>query len=269
MFSAQRLLQRWGIDPTEARLLHPGRDGDAVLDPARLLGGTAGAATAEAAADAAGGATTPDRAWILRLSARATTTTFQQILALIDAAEACADAPRWVTLAEAGASGGGRLGQLRTQVLQRLGEATVDVPALADRRGDLPRLVQLQLRELKRVMGGVTKAVHRDAFAAMLQYAWPGNVRQLWNVLGQAYAFPGPQIQLRHLPEEIAAPARLELGDAHSAADPQDLIRRLVGRPLGEIEDAFIRATLEACNGDKTMAARQLGISRRTIYNRL
>jgi transcriptional regulator of acetoin/glycerol metabolism len=130
-----------------------------------------------------------------------------------------------------------------------ISEVTVHVPALRQRREDIPELIQSILRDL-----GVTVRVGHRALMALTNYSWPGNVSQLKRVLAQAaQACRGADIGPEHLGSDIYA-------GAHS--------RRTLTR-LEALERDAIAEALRECGGNRIQAAAALGMSRSTLYRRL
>jgi two-component system response regulator HydG len=96
-----------------------------------------------------------------------------------------------------------------------------------------------------------------DMFDVLTGYPWPGNVRQLKNAIERAVVMsPGPRVTINHLPDEIRTYC--------SGKNLSDGVQPLRSLELQAIQDA-----LNACNGNKSSAARKLGISRKALYNRL
>jgi DNA-binding NtrC family response regulator len=128
----------------------------------------------------------------------------------------------------------------------------VDIPALAEQLvGRLADRYQL-----------ATAALTPEVVAALAAYAWPGNIRELENVLARALALrSGPGITLRDLPPEItkAAPASVGVG----------LMEQEATLPLDEVERRYILRVLESTHGNKLKAADILGIDRSTLHRKL
>jgi len=153
-------------------------------------------------------------------------------------------------------------GKFRQDLYYRLNVIKIDIPPLRARREDIPDLVNHFCAQ----MGGeAAKPFTEAAMAAMCAYGWPGNVRELQNVVSRAVILAeGCEVDVGDLPAEIRSPApavRLPVEDGRPAVP--------VGANLSEIEAAHIRATLEACGGNKKLAAAKLGISRSTLYEKL
>jgi DNA-binding NtrC family response regulator len=139
------------------------------------------------------------------------------------------------------------------------------VSPLRDRPDDVEPLVRHFLDELAQ-KEGVRKEITPAAIAALTGYGWPGNVRELRNVIQSAYILADEIIDVDSLPEAVtltrATPAR--------ADEPAAGVMRVeMGTSLAEIERRAILATLRYCHGNKNRAADVLGISLKTLYNRL
>jgi transcriptional regulator with PAS, ATPase and Fis domain len=149
-------------------------------------------------------------------------------------------------------------GKFREDLFFRLAVAVVPVPALRRRLDDLPYLVPSLLSALGRPDLGVTDS----AFAVLQSHSWPGNVRELKNALACALAFVDPGAH-------TLDPSHLRLLKA-----TEDDASRLDNLPLGgqcleHIERAAIRQTMAQTDGNKTYAARTLGIAVSTLYEKL
>ena len=127
-------------------------------------------------------------------------------------------------------------------------------------------LAQYFLDEIGRAES-VEKRFTERALGQLQGYAWPGNIRELRNVVHSAFILAGASIDAEHLPLEVQAGVQPPVREANLAN--RDAVRELVGRPLAEIERRLITATLAACEGNKGKAAGLLGISLKTLYNRL
>ena len=150
-------------------------------------------------------------------------------------------------------------GRFREDLFYRLNGFTLKVPALRART-DLPELLQ---RELRRLLPQREVALAPDLLAALRAYAWPGNLRQLSNVLRTACALLEPheaQIGWQHLCDDFAASLR-DVPPRDSQAEPVDDLRSVSRRAIERcVKDA---------DGNMSEAARRLGISRNTLYRRL
>jgi DNA-binding NtrC family response regulator len=149
-------------------------------------------------------------------------------------------------------------GSFRQDLFYRLNVIRIHLPPLRDRREDIPSLVNHFLRRFNRRFRRDVRSVAPDALAALTAYDFPGNVRELENLLERAFAMGArEQITVADLPTLSARP----ITAAPSAPRPITT--------LAEVEKELILRALELNNNDKEEAARVLGISRRTIYRRL
>jgi transcriptional regulator with GAF, ATPase, and Fis domain len=150
-------------------------------------------------------------------------------------------------------------GGFRQDLYFRLRVVEIRMPVLREQRESIPELVEAFLaRETQRT--GLPKKIQREAMAKLVARDWPGNVRELENEILRLCALSG----------ETITPDLVETPRSGSPILPPDLaVQSLVGKPMEEVESALIRATLERTGGNKTEAARILGIPRRTFYSRL
>jgi DNA-binding NtrC family response regulator len=155
-------------------------------------------------------------------------------------------------------------GQLRNDLFYRLNVFNIHMPPLREHKEDLPDLVIALLRDMNdkhgRHVAGVSDAV-MNSFAA---HAWPGNVRELRNTLERAVIVcEAAIIEARHLPPGFGDVAR------RAPVQEANAIRLGVGTTVDEAERLLILKTLEATHNNKTRAADILGISLKTLHNKL
>ncbi len=145
-------------------------------------------------------------------------------------------------------------GTFRDDLFYRLSVFTLTIPALADRREDIPPLVYHFIRTFNARGGYQVEGVRQDALNLLGDHPWPGNVRQLENAIERAVILrKAGLIQPGDLPETVAGAAAA----GHSA------------RSLEEVERELILKLLSECRGNRTRVARILGISRRTVHRKL
>jgi two-component system, NtrC family, response regulator AtoC len=150
-------------------------------------------------------------------------------------------------------------GTFRKDLYFRLNVVTVHLPALRERRSDIPMLVHWFL---ERYAAGRSIQVTSAAMKCLLQYDWPGNVRELENCIERAIALGDHNIiDLGDLPASIAPPSQ--------APGPAEVAPPASSTDLEDIERATIQRVFEQVKGDKTLAGRMLGISRATLYRKL
>lgn len=155
-------------------------------------------------------------------------------------------------------------GTFRQDLYYRIGTFPIDLPALRQRRDDLPLLIDSLL---VRLAGGRDIQISAEAMACLAQYDFPGNIRELRNLLERAIILADDDLLLpRHLPAECCGPMAQE--DALSTADAgiSDDERIL---PLDEVERRYLRQVVARYSGDRDSLARQLGISKRTLFRKL
>jgi len=149
---------------------------------------------------------------------------------------------------------------LREDLYYRLNVFTIELPPLRERPEDIPDLVEHFIRDFSEADSKPAKGVDNDALEVLRSYRWPGNVRQLRNVMQRALIVSnGPLIMSDDLPPEL----RRLSGNSVGAFELP------LGSSLEELEREFIRRTLEFTSGNKPRAAELLGISLKTLYNRL
>lgn len=152
-------------------------------------------------------------------------------------------------------------GALREDLFYRLNVFPIEMPALRERRADLPLLVDHFLKEIG-AREGAFKRASAAALDRLAQYRWPGNVRELRNVLQRAYVMTaGAEIGDQWLPRDV-------LVDPVSGSEGGTL-QVAVGTPLAAVERQLILATLEHYGNQKERTAAALGVSLKTLYNRL
>jgi DNA-binding NtrC family response regulator len=154
-----------------------------------------------------------------------------------------------------------RDGTFRKDLYFRLNVVTVHLPALRDRRSDIPMLVH---HFLDRYAAGANLQVTSAAMKSLLHYDWPGNVRELENCVARAVTLGDHHtIDVHDLPPAI----RTEQPSA-TTLSPQDSAS-ISTTALAEMERMTILRVFEQANGDKALAGKMLGISRATLYRKL
>ena len=155
-------------------------------------------------------------------------------------------------------------GELRSDVYYRLNVFNIHMPPLREHKEDIPDLVQLLLAEMGAKHSRKVAAVSEAVINLFNNYSWPGNVRELRNTIERAIIVcDGGMIETKHLPPGFGqAPLR-------TAANDPDAVRLGVGTTVEEAEKMLILKTLEATSNNKTRAAEILGISLKTLHNKL
>lgn len=151
-------------------------------------------------------------------------------------------------------------GCLREDLYFRLAVFPIHIPPLRARKEDVPLLVQHFLTVFNQEYNSDI-AISDASLKRLMDYDWPGNVRELRHAIHRAYIMADQQQKLLVLPENLTSPF------SKVAHQPQAGIR--VGKTVEEVERELIESTLEHFDGDKKQAADILGISLKTLYNRL
>jgi DNA-binding NtrC family response regulator len=150
-------------------------------------------------------------------------------------------------------------GQLREDLFYRLNVFAIRLPALRERKEDIPLLARTFIEEFNRQDNRQVRGLGADAEKALERYAWPGNVRELRNVIQRAVVLGGTGlIATEHLPDNV-----LRSAEPTKAAAPGSV------RTIRELEREEILRALEETAQDKRKAAALLGISLKTLYNKL
>ena len=166
-------------------------------------------------------------------------------------------------------------GTFRRDLFYRLSVFPISLPPLRERPGDIHTLVIHFLEHYKQKTGRYVSGISPGALAALINYDWPGNVRELENAIERAVIIAsGRQIEPEDLPESISrvvVRARSRPHDRERAALEGREVKLELSVPatIDEIERLAIEATLDYTGGDKTRAARALGIGRKTLYRKL
>lgn len=148
-------------------------------------------------------------------------------------------------------------GKLREDLLYRLQVFPIHMPPLNERGDDVQLLAEFFLGQLNERQG-VSKQFNEEAVERLRSHLWPGNVRELKNVIHRAFIMADEEITPRSLPREVG-------GDSGSVRS----LNFQVGASIEEVERRLIMTTLEAYGGNKRKTADVLGVSLKTLYNRL
>jgi PAS domain S-box-containing protein len=149
-------------------------------------------------------------------------------------------------------------GRFRHDLFFRLNVIRVRLPALAERKEDIPLLVEHFITRMNRVQGRRIRRCTENALAALMAYDYPGNVRELENAIEHGFVVcAGDTIQLEDLPPHVV--------EARKTA----LTMALVASPLRRAEADEIRAALARAGGHRQKAAKELGVSRNTLWRKM
>ncbi len=158
--------------------------------------------------------------------------------------------------------------RFREDLYYRLNVIGIHLVPLRERRGDIPLLVEHFLERFSAKNNQPANVFSRAAVEAMSNYDWPGNIRELENSVERAVVLGrGEMLTLADLPASVAGESRED--DELPVEAGSTVISIPVGTPLAEVEHRVILETLRSTGGDKSAAARRLGIATRTIYRKL
>jgi two-component system response regulator HydG len=153
-------------------------------------------------------------------------------------------------------------GEFRPDLYYRLKVIWVRMPSLREQAEDIPLLAGHYLARFSEEFNKPIKKLSTEAAKMLQQYAWPGNVRELRNVIERAVALTRfDTLTVEDLPEKIRDYRSSQVILASN--DPGELV------PLEEVERRYILHVLDAVGGNRTLAARTLGLDRKTLYRKL
>ncbi len=150
-------------------------------------------------------------------------------------------------------------GHFRQDLFYRLNVITIKLPSLSNRDGDIPLLAYHFLTQKCKAMKKDVESITRESMELLCQYTWPGNIRELENVIERAVALASvPEMQVGDLPEYIRN-LSVETYRRHDSEFPT----------LEEQEKNYIKWVLDKCNGNKTKAAKIMGIDRVSLWRKM
>jgi DNA-binding NtrC family response regulator len=157
---------------------------------------------------------------------------------------------------------------LREDLYYRLNVFNLDLPPLRHRKEDIPILIQSLIRDLNDKHGAHVLDLNPEAFARLMGHSWPGNIRELRNVLERAVIVAREGTILpAHLPPTFHVPA--DQPSVVVGGEEKHTLLLEAGRPLRDVEKDYIRLTLKQTKNNKRRAAEILGMSVRTLHSRL
>lgn len=143
----------------------------------------------------------------------------------------------------------------RSDLFYRIAVTSVGIPALRDRKEDIPRLVEYLLTRLARRHGVPVPKVEDNVLGYLVVYSWPGNVRELRNVIEGMLLMGGEILRISDLPSYVSQATTVSCD-----------------RPVGSLRESecqVISRTIERCRGNLTLVAKELGIAKSTLYLRM
>ena len=160
-----------------------------------------------------------------------------------------------------------KAGRFMSDVFYRIEMVALTLPPLRERREDIPFLVNHFIQRYAQQFKKPVEGIDPKALEILMGHPWPGNIRELENCLARAVIFcRGPRIQVSELSKKFESETRQE-----SLEEVKGLISDLSrpGLTIKDMERELIRRTLEKCQGNKTLAAKSLGISRKALYEKI
>ncbi len=175
-------------------------------------------------------------------------------------------------------------GRFREDLYYRLNVVPIYLPALRERRDDIPMLLAYFLKRYGEQNRREVRTVHREAMRLLVEHDWPGNVRELQNYVERAVVLgEGPELLADHLPPQLrgeAAPRPIRARGGDMATLCAELVRQgivaagphsddLHGRIVGQVERELIQQVLASCDQVQIKAAARLGINRNTLHKKI
>ena len=152
-------------------------------------------------------------------------------------------------------------GTFREDLYYRLNVVAIDIPPLREHKEDIPALAEFFLEKSARESGKKVQGITPQAMKLLMDFHWPGNIRELQNVLERAVTLSsGEMLDARDI--HIDSAPRRASADSAAAALPE-------GMTLEQWEEEMLREALKRANGNKSQAARALGLSRNALRYRL
>ena len=151
-------------------------------------------------------------------------------------------------------------GNFREDLYYRINVIYLKLPALRDRKEDIPLLTESFIKHFAQANGKKITAIDPQAMESFMDYSWPGNIRELRNIIERMVVLAtGDKLHLENVPEDIRT-KNPQQGPGDKPAGNSN---------LSDMEKEYIRKALEEMRGNKSLAAKKLGISRRTLYRKI
>lgn len=157
-----------------------------------------------------------------------------------------------------------KAGRFREDLYYRINVIYLKVPPLRERREDLPPLIDHFIKHYAATNGKPLKGIDRKAIDDLVDYDWPGNVREVKNIIERMVVLSGSDVLTeKNIPDDIRNSSPVKFSEANSENASLSL------GSLSEMEKEAIKQILQEAGGNKSLAAKKLGISRRTLYRKI
>jgi len=164
-------------------------------------------------------------------------------------------------------------GKFREDLYYRINEFVLRMPPLRERREDIPLLVKSFLDNFNRRFNKAVKSISPEVLALFQAYPWPGNIREMKNVIKRAVVLADEAIDVQHLPEPLFAQAQEQTRASSAYNLPAELtgtsLKEIVKHEIENLERRVIQETLEASRWNRSVAAKKLEIDYKTLYNKM
>lgn len=160
-----------------------------------------------------------------------------------------------------------RQGQFREDLYWRLAVLSLHLPPLRDRKEDIPLLCEYLIKKFNKLLQKKIKGVSNESLELFKNYAWPGNVRELESVLYEAMVLSNG-----HWIDEEDLPVRITETEVYEEDDITNLgktLQETIQKLTESVEKKMIRRALKETGGNRTQAAKRLGVSRKTLFNKM
>ena len=155
-----------------------------------------------------------------------------------------------------------KAGRFREDLYYRINVIYIKLPPLNERKDDIPLLAESFIKSFSQANGKKIRGIDADALEALKQYPWPGNIRELKNIIERMIVLSSSEtLTLEQVPEDIH--------HAENSPFKKSDSKNLPSSNLSEVEKAAIQQAMIEVSGNKSLAAKKLGISRRTLYRKI
>ncbi|MEA3312752.1 MAG: sigma-54 dependent transcriptional regulator [Caldisericota bacterium] len=160
--------------------------------------------------------------------------------------------------------------KFREDLYYRLNVVAINVPLLRERKVDIPLLVDYFVSKFSKKYGKIVQGVSDDVMRLFMDYDWPGNVRELENAIARGVIITSaPLIMMDHLPPELAQKAGEKTSVTTITQKKSSNTVVPLPEAIAEIEKEMIVRAIKKASGNKTKAAKMLGISRKSLFNKI